>query len=135
MLKCESCGKAAPKNTEITETGVKTVYRLTSNPKQGEPILITSEVDYSTENEHCMLWLCKCGAENDVAADMGECSFDPKLKTSNTHSTCDDCGKTFKNGDCLEVRDLIRRVEPGSPMPTGECPLCHAFAYPSKVQP
>jgi hypothetical protein len=75
MIKCEGCGKPAPVGTEISETGVVTVFRLAANPKKGAPILRTRTIEYSSENEHQMIWLCDCGTENNVASDMAECTF------------------------------------------------------------
>jgi hypothetical protein len=133
MIMCSDCGKPAPKDTQITETGVVTVYRLDKNPKRGTPVLVTSTVDFSCENNHCMMWLCSCGTENDVAEDMGDFSFDPKPEISKTHSTCDNCGKRWRNAQLDAAEDLASRLDPGGTVPSGACPKCEALCYPSKA--
>jgi hypothetical protein len=46
---------------------------------------------------------------------------------SEDFSVCQDC--TWVGPDRLlrEIRDLHERVAPGEPMPSGECPVCHAL--------
>jgi hypothetical protein len=70
MITCEACGKAAPEGTDFIETGVVTTYRLTKNPKRGNAVIVTADVDCSLENNHSIMWSCPCGEENDVAAEL-----------------------------------------------------------------
>lgn len=46
---------------------------------------------------------------------------------------CDNCGWTGPEPgvDLCEVRDLGDRLDPGSTVPSGECPDCGCFCYPS----
>ena len=47
---------------------------------------------------------------------------------------CDNCSKEWSTHD-LEVKfpdipDLLKRIEPGDAVPSGECPSCGALVYP-----
>lgn len=47
-------------------------------------------------------------------------------------NTCDDCGKCWHDNDIVpleEVADLAFRLDPGSVVPSGECPECGALCY------
>jgi len=42
-------------------------------------------------------------------------------------SACQNCGKEWDNGQLNPIQDIHQRVEPGEPMPSGECPDCGAL--------
>jgi hypothetical protein len=48
-----------------------------------------------------------------------------------THSACQDCDWRGPDEDLREIKDLHQRVEPGEPMPSGECPACGALCQPT----
>lgn len=56
--------------------------------------------------------------------------FYPWVANKDEASECDNCGLRFLNEELRPVKDLHERVEPGCPMPAGECPDCGALAYP-----
>lgn len=45
-------------------------------------------------------------------------------------SQCDNCGRVWRQKELKEAKDLDRRVDPGGPTPSGECPECGALCYP-----
>lgn len=45
-------------------------------------------------------------------------------------SQCQDCGLVVRNTNLKPVKNLLQRVEPGEPMPSGECPECGALCQP-----
>lgn len=42
---------------------------------------------------------------------------------------CQDCGATLQDSEVVPAKDLSLRVEPGEPMPSGECPFCGALCH------
>jgi len=42
---------------------------------------------------------------------------------------CDNCGQRCHKDHLRPVEDLAQRVEPGEPMPCGECPECRAVCH------
>lgn len=43
---------------------------------------------------------------------------------------CDDCGRLWTDKQVKDIGgDLAERVEPGSVVPSGECPTCGALTY------
>lgn len=52
----------------------------------------------------------------------------PKHKED--RSACQACGKEWADEDLNEPRALSVRVEPGEPMPSGECPHCGSLCQP-----
>ena len=54
-------------------------------------------------------------------------------KTSKTPKhACDNCGKEWDEKRLSEPKDLWQRLDPGSIVPSGECPDCGALCYPNK---
>lgn len=51
-----------------------------------------------------------------------------------THSACQNCEWRGPDTDLREVKDLTQRVDPGEPMPSGECPECGALCQPISVR-
>jgi hypothetical protein len=45
---------------------------------------------------------------------------------------CDNCKKVHPAKKLKAIPDLFERVEPGCPLPSGECPDCGALCYPIK---
>ena len=45
-------------------------------------------------------------------------------------SECQNCGAIVNDEDLKPIKDLMQRVEPGEPMPSGECPECGALCQP-----
>jgi len=45
---------------------------------------------------------------------------------------CDDCGSIVLGRRLLPIVDIEQRLEPGSVVPSGECPHCRALCYPMK---
>lgn len=62
--------------------------------------------------------------EHDLLMEVVDAALDG---ASEPFSACQDC--TWVGPDRLlhEIRDLHERVAPGEPMPSGECPVCHAL--------
>lgn len=60
--------------------------------------------------------------------------FDPKKAVvpdrEEGRSCCQNCGREWDDDDLVEPRALNVRVEPGEPMPSGECPKCGALCQP-----
>jgi hypothetical protein len=48
---------------------------------------------------------------------------------------CDDCGKSFAEEELDQIKHLTQRVDPGGPMPSGECPCCGALCYQKTLEP
>lgn len=48
---------------------------------------------------------------------------------------CQNCGQYFDLSQLLLIRDLTQRVDPGEPMPSGECPNgdCRALCQPTTL--
>jgi predicted RNA-binding Zn-ribbon protein involved in translation (DUF1610 family) len=42
---------------------------------------------------------------------------------------CDNCGWKGPDKALKKIKDLAARVDPGSEVPSGECPKCGALAY------
>ena len=42
-------------------------------------------------------------------------------------SDCQNCGKRWRESELREIQDIHQRVNPGEPMPSGECPECGAL--------
>ena len=42
---------------------------------------------------------------------------------------CDNCNWTGLADQTRPTRDLWKRMDPGGPVPAGECPVCGCFAY------
>lgn len=53
----------------------------------------------------------------------------PKLAFSGKHQ-CKFCGKVWIAAKLKDIRYLDERVEPGEPMPSGECPRCGDLCHP-----
>ncbi|GMU20576.1 MAG: hypothetical protein AMXMBFR13_06730 [Phycisphaerae bacterium] len=49
----------------------------------------------------------------------------------NVQSQCDNCGHVWQQNELKEAKDLGQRVDPGGPIPSGECPGCGALCYPT----
>ena len=49
-----------------------------------------------------------------------------------TYSTCQNCGRKWHDELLEDIKDLTKRVAPGEPMPSGECPDCGALCQPDK---
>jgi hypothetical protein len=47
--------------------------------------------------------------------------------TEEERGRCQDCGKVWSNEQLRPIRDIFQRVDPGEPMPSGECPERDAF--------
>ena len=43
---------------------------------------------------------------------------------------CDNCGEIWKADELEGIENLDNRVDPGSIVPSGECPECGALCYP-----
>ena len=43
---------------------------------------------------------------------------------------CDNCGEIWKADELGKIENLDNRVDPGSIVPSGECPECGALCYP-----
>lgn len=46
-------------------------------------------------------------------------------------SACQDCNWRGPDTELREIKDLYQRVDPGEPMPSGECPECGALCQPT----
>lgn len=46
-----------------------------------------------------------------------------------TYYECQDCGKAWTYDQLGDIHDLEARLEPGDPMPAGECPECGALCH------
>ena len=56
----------------------------------------------------------------------------PKHRGDTMTHTCDNCGKVYDDTDDLNTAEnLNMRLEPGSIVPSGECPECGALCYPT----
>jgi transcription elongation factor Elf1 len=64
MLTCPSCGTADLKGSTISEVGFNTNYKLTKNPKRGNPTMVASTFDNS-EVQYTLICVV-CGAESEV---------------------------------------------------------------------
>jgi hypothetical protein len=53
-----------------------------------------------------------------------------ELETNIPASECGNCGRDWSQPYLKEVKDLLLRVEPSEPMPSGECPICGALCHP-----
>jgi|SRR6185295_8749517 len=42
---------------------------------------------------------------------------------------CPNCGKVSSELELAEIKDIFLRVDPGEPMPAGECPECGALCH------
>jgi len=42
---------------------------------------------------------------------------------------CDNCDWIGSLSELLPIKDIFERVEPGEPMPNGECPECGALVF------
>lgn len=47
------------------------------------------------------------------------------------YSACQNCDWRGPTVDTREIKDLHQRVDPGEPMPSGECPECGALCQPT----
>lgn len=45
------------------------------------------------------------------------------------HSRCDNCQRVWQTKNLGEAPHLAIRLEPGGPLPSGECPSCGALCY------
>lgn len=43
---------------------------------------------------------------------------------------CQNCGKRWNTSELHEIKHLWERVDPGEPMPSGQCPECGALCRP-----
>ena len=62
MLTCPSCGTTDLKGSTITEVNFNTNYRLTKNPKRGNPTMVAITFDNS-EVEYTLICVA-CGTES-----------------------------------------------------------------------
>lgn len=44
-------------------------------------------------------------------------------------SACQNCGRQWSESQLHEVRNLFTRVQPGEPMPSGQCPACGSLCH------
>lgn len=51
------------------------------------------------------------------------------LRPLDAHFECDNCGRFWAQHDLKDSPDLYERMDPGGPMPAGDCPDCGAFCY------
>jgi hypothetical protein len=49
--------------------------------------------------------------------------------TQDDRAACDDCDWQGKADECAPIRDPSERLNAGSEVPAGECPLCGCLAY------
>ena len=54
------------------------------------------------------------------------------LATDGNHR-CDNCGKIWKVDELEDIENLDNRVDPGSIVPSGQCPECGALCYPVEI--
>lgn len=40
---------------------------------------------------------------------------------------CGNCGEQWRLNQLVEIKDLLRRLEPGDTVPHGQCPACEAL--------
>ena len=83
-------------------------------------------------NEWTDIWSCQCNDrcsscnkeiepfESEDLNDRGD---------SGVRSCCQNCGTEHAENALKPVQNLTERVEPGEPMPSGECPLCGALCH------
>jgi hypothetical protein len=45
---------------------------------------------------------------------------------------CQDCQWKGDEADCDAIEDIFERVDPGEPMPSGQCPKCGALCQPER---
>jgi hypothetical protein len=55
----------------------------------------------------------------------------PWLETKNK-SRCQNCRRIWNPDELKHIKDIFERVDPGEPMPSGECPDCGALCEPLK---
>lgn len=76
--------------------------------------------------------------EHDEALKLGlEIEEALKLYDVGHPHRCQDCGKQWPDSQVVlleDVKNLLDRVSPGEPTPSGECPECHALCQPVKVK-
>jgi hypothetical protein len=133
MIKCSHCKKPATQNSTITERGVVTQYAIASNPAQGD-LLLRSASTFCGDDHEMELTCAYCGQEttlHTLARNGKYTILAPTPKTSDTHSTCDNCGKKWKNAKLHFPEDFWGRVQPGDTMPSGQCPKCGCLCFPS----
>lgn len=73
--------------------------------------------DYCTTDHADDVWCDACEAGHVV----GQCR---------TMHACDNCGEEWYDSQLVPAKSLSERVDPGGPMPSGECPDCGALCYP-----
>lgn len=51
---------------------------------------------------------------------------------SSTHGEhrCDNCGIAWTDDELERIEDIENRIDPGSVVPSGECPACGSLCYP-----
>jgi hypothetical protein len=133
MIKCRHCGKPASKNATITERGTVSTYTLSRNPPRGQIGLTLSSVSCGDEHE-LELTCTYCGEDTVLSklATSGAYKIETPVPTqSETHSTCDNCSAKYENGKLEQSAFDVSRLDPGSMVPSGECPSCGSFCYPS----
>lgn len=51
------------------------------------------------------------------------------LREDDVICECQNCGATWPESQLEPIDDIYLRVEPGEPMPAGECPDCGALCH------
>ena len=50
--------------------------------------------------------------------------------SADTKHTCDNCGIVWTADELERIEDIENRIDPGSVVPSGECPACGSLCYP-----
>jgi hypothetical protein len=61
------------------------------------------------------------------------------MATNKKQHQCDNCRRVFDDAELkivlADIPDLSQRLDPGSVVPSGECPWCGALCYPVAKKP
>ncbi len=60
---------------------------------------------------------------------MGFSTLSPLPMHEGQLASCDNCDWQGRAADCEPIRDPSERLNAGSEVPAGECPLCNCLAY------
>ena len=79
------------------------------------------------------LALVRATGEDECGAPMSVADAEAWVKDAEARgelARCDNCKRVYPVGALVEAADLDQRVDPGGPVPAGECPSCGALCYP-----
>lgn len=100
-----------------------TIQDCIGNPQEKEPGTAVF-IEYYDGQYQVHVW---DGTSNDPVT----IKLKKRPKEKKGLSLCDNCDKIFVTKNLPAVKDLEQRVDPGSIMPSGECPECGCLCYPT----